>query len=108
MVHVRLNAKETNPNEYVNFISSLPGFDSPSQEDARQLLRALAAQVKPIMKTHGFTVNSFEEYEFNPVFAGRNWNAGRFHRNGQLEQTSLPTDNSSYVRRNSGARSAPS
>ncbi|KZT57701.1 WLM-domain-containing protein, partial [Calocera cornea HHB12733] len=28
------------------------------------------------MKKHGFTVNSFEEYEFNRVFAGRNWNAG--------------------------------
>lgn len=80
MVHVRLNTKETNPNEYINFISSLSGFDSPSQDDARQLLRALAAQVKPIMKAHGFTVNSFEEYEYNTVFAGRNWNAGESSR----------------------------
>ncbi|KAF8471527.1 WLM domain-containing protein [Gautieria morchelliformis] len=28
------------------------------------------------MKTHGFTVNSFEEYESNKVFLGRNWNNG--------------------------------
>ncbi|THH10306.1 hypothetical protein EW145_g1418 [Phellinidium pouzarii] len=47
-----------------------------SDEDARQLLRALAAQVRPIMKSHGFAVNSFEEYEYNQVFAGRNWNNG--------------------------------
>ncbi|KAG6820942.1 hypothetical protein H0H93_009178 [Arthromyces matolae] len=31
------------------------------QESARQLLRSLAAQVRPIMKSHGFAVNSFEE-----------------------------------------------
>jgi WLM domain len=31
------------------------------QERARQLLRALAAQVRPIMKAHGFVVNSLEE-----------------------------------------------
>lgn len=28
------------------------------------------------MKSEGLKVNSFEEYEFNQVFAGRNWNAG--------------------------------
>ncbi|KAH8835178.1 WLM domain-containing protein [Flagelloscypha sp. PMI_526] len=37
---------------------------------------ALAAQVKPIMKKHGFMVNSLEEYKYNQVFAGRNWEAG--------------------------------
>ncbi|KAG6817347.1 hypothetical protein H0H87_009946 [Tephrocybe sp. NHM501043] len=76
MVHHRLNEKETNPNPHVNFISSLPCANSSEQESARQLLRALAAQVRPIMKSHGFSVNSLEEYEHNSVFAGRNWNAG--------------------------------
>ncbi|KAF7374891.1 WLM-domain-containing protein [Mycena sanguinolenta] len=76
MVHVRFNERETNPNPYVNFISALDTGDPASQEDARQFLRALAAQVKPLMKAHGLVVNSLEEYEFNRVFAGRNWNAG--------------------------------
>ncbi|KAG8218690.1 hypothetical protein J3R82DRAFT_4358 [Butyriboletus roseoflavus] len=35
--------------------------DPMVEEAARQLLRALAAQVKPIMKAHGFVVNSVEE-----------------------------------------------
>ncbi|KAJ3760429.1 WLM domain-containing protein [Lentinula raphanica] len=73
MVHSRFNEKETNPNPHINFITPLPADDS---EDARQLLRALAAQVRPIMKAHAFTVNSLEEYEHNVVFAGRNWNNG--------------------------------
>lgn len=110
MVHLRFNEKETNPNPYINFITALPP-SGDEHERARQLLRALAAQVKPVMKAHGFTVNSFEEvrftgvqnfrippgsgralsarwnrlltlecffvqYEWNTVFAGRNWNAG--------------------------------
>ena len=58
MVHVRLNEREINPNPHVNFISAL-GADR--EEEARQLIRALAAQVKPVMKTHGFTINSLEE-----------------------------------------------
>src|ERR1700729_3262309 len=57
MVHVRLNERETNPNPHINFISVLDA----EEENARQLIRALAAQVKPVMKAHGFTVNSFEE-----------------------------------------------
>ncbi|KAJ4500684.1 WLM domain-containing protein [Lentinula lateritia] len=73
MVHSRFNEKETSPNPYINFITSLPAEDS---EDARQFLRALAAQVRPIMKAHGLTVNSLEEYEHNAVFAGRNWESG--------------------------------
>ncbi|TFY63788.1 hypothetical protein EVJ58_g3042 [Rhodofomes roseus] len=76
MVHVRLNERETNPNPHINFITTLPMPDAADQEDARQLLRALAAQVRPVMKAHGFVVNSFEEYEYNKVFAGRNWNSG--------------------------------
>lgn len=60
MVHLRLNEKETNPNPYINFITAIP-LPGDEREPARQLLRALAAQVKPVMKAHGFTVNSFEE-----------------------------------------------
>lgn len=61
MVHLRLNENETNPNPHVNFITAMPMADPRDQEKARQLLRALAAQVKPIMKDHGFVVNSLEE-----------------------------------------------
>jgi hypothetical protein len=93
MVHVRLNQTESNPNHHINFITALP-TNAEQQEEARQLLRALAAQVRPVMKAHGFAVNSLEEvhtltfyylvyysechtqYEYNQVFAGRNWNAG--------------------------------
>ncbi|KDR76338.1 hypothetical protein GALMADRAFT_476977 [Galerina marginata CBS 339.88] len=75
MVHLRLNEKETNPNAYINFITALKSNEE-DEDEARKLLRALAAQVRPIMKAHGFAVNSFEEYEYNQVFAGRNWNSG--------------------------------
>lgn len=95
MVHVRINEREANPNPHINFISVLPVGDATAEDEARQLLRALAAQVRPVMKAHGFVVNSLEEarirdstvcghqktdvaeqYEFNPVFSGRNWNNG--------------------------------
>ena len=61
MVHVRLNEKEANPNPHINFITPLKMADPQAEEEARQLLRALAAQVRPIMKAEGFVVNSFEE-----------------------------------------------
>ena len=61
MVHLRLNEHEANPNPHVNFISALSMPDPHEQERARQLLRALAAQVRPVMKAHGFVVNSLEE-----------------------------------------------
>lgn len=61
MVHVRLNEKEPNPNPHINFITPLKADDAAAEEEARQLLRALAAQVRPIMKAEGFVVNSFEE-----------------------------------------------
>lgn len=60
MVHLRLNETESNPNQFINFITALPSLED-IQEESRQLLRALAAQVKPVMKSHGFSVNSFEE-----------------------------------------------
>ena len=61
MVHVRLNERETNPNPHINFITALPSVEPADAEGARQLLRALAAQVRPVMKAHGFEVNSLEE-----------------------------------------------
>ncbi|KAJ7494691.1 WLM domain-containing protein [Mycena galericulata] len=93
MVHVRLNERESNPNPHVNFISSLPVQDPASQEDARQFLRALAAQVRPVMKAHGLVVNSLEEasYEHNMVFAGRNWN------NGEVVELVLRRLNGSFL-----------
>lgn len=76
MVYKRLNERENNPNEHINFITALPEGAETESSSARELLRALAAQVKPIMKMHGFEINHFEEYQWNTVFAGRNWNAG--------------------------------
>ena len=61
MVHVRLNEREANPNPFINFMTVLSMQDATAEEDARQLLRALAAQVKPVMKAHGFAVNHLEE-----------------------------------------------
>ncbi|OJT07459.1 hypothetical protein TRAPUB_1702 [Trametes pubescens] len=69
MVHVRINEKEANPNPHVNFIAPLRFNDAAAEEEARQLLRALAAQVRPIMKTEGFVVNSLEEVRAH-AFAG--------------------------------------
>lgn len=61
MVHLRINEREANPNLYVNFITVLPGRDPMEEEETRQLLRALAAQVRPVMKAHGFVINSLGE-----------------------------------------------
>jgi len=69
MPHLRLNERTQRPNPYINFTVPLLPQSLP-------LLQILAAQVKPVMKKHGFHINSFEEYPFNKVFAGRNWNAG--------------------------------
>ncbi|KAG2128145.1 WLM domain-containing protein [Suillus cothurnatus] len=91
MVHVRINEREANPNPHVNFISVLPMVDATLENDARQLMRALAAQVRPVMKAHGFTVNSLEEYEYNRVFAGRNWN------NGETIELVLKSASGSFV-----------
>ncbi|KAL1744844.1 WLM domain-containing protein [Schizophyllum fasciatum] len=76
MVHLRLNEREANPNPHINFISALHSHSQADHDSAKQLLLALAAQVRPVMKDHGFAVNSLEEYEHNKVFLGRNWNAG--------------------------------
>ncbi|GAA6061568.1 hypothetical protein JCM10212_001100 [Sporobolomyces blumeae] len=72
--HERINAREANPNDNIVFIRALESY--PDHEEALNLLKALAAQFKPVMKEWGFGVNSLVEYEPNPTFAGRNWNAG--------------------------------
>jgi DNA-dependent metalloprotease WSS1 len=61
MVHLRLNEREANPNPHINFISVLYTGNAATEDEARELLRALAAQVKPVMKAHGFAINSLEE-----------------------------------------------
>lgn len=54
MVNTRLNERDPNPNAHINFITA-------TDDDGRELLRALAAQVRPVMATHAFTVNRLEE-----------------------------------------------
>jgi DNA-dependent metalloprotease WSS1 len=73
MVHLRLNETEPNPNPHVNFITALSMPDPREQEPARQLLRALAAQVRPVMKAHGFVVNSLEEVRACDGLSGLKW-----------------------------------
>ena len=87
MVHLRLNEKETNPNPLINFITALPP-PGEERERARQLLRALAAQVKPVMKSHGFTVNSFEEVCSTNFMTFLN--TSRFRASDQFEMKSAP------------------
>ncbi|PVG04246.1 WLM-domain-containing protein [Serendipita vermifera] len=76
MVFQRYNTTEANPNPHINFVTALNNTSSESTAQALQILRALAAQVRPVMKKHGLEINSFEEYEYNAVFLGRNWEAG--------------------------------
>lgn len=72
--HLRLNDPDTSRNPLVNFVSALDRY--PNQQDALLRLQQLSAVFRPVMKRHGLTINSLEEYEPNPEFAGRNWNAG--------------------------------
>lgn len=74
MVHLRLNDPDTSRNKLINYITSLPQYDDADQ--AHHRLQQLAAQVQPVMKKHGFQINSLEEFEWNREFAGRNWNNG--------------------------------
>lgn len=74
MVHLRLNDGDTARNEFINFVSALDGH--ADKDDALRRLHQLAAIYKPIMKRHGLRINHLQEYEPNPEFAGRNWNAG--------------------------------
>lgn len=74
MVHLRLNDPDTSRNKHINYITALPQY--ADSEQARHRLLQLAAQVQPVMKKHGFQINSLEEFEWNREFAGRNWNNG--------------------------------
>ncbi|KAJ1034849.1 hypothetical protein NDA13_001103 [Ustilago tritici] len=74
MVHLRLNHPDTSRNRCINYITALPQY--ADCEQARHRLLRLAAQVQPVMKKHGFQINSLEEFEWNREFAGRNWNNG--------------------------------
>ncbi|TCD61116.1 hypothetical protein EIP91_009012 [Steccherinum ochraceum] len=94
MAHVLLNqVREHNPNRNISSISTLSVHDAATAEDSRQLLLALAAQVKPVMDSHGMTVRNFDELAFNTVFAGRSWNKGEKlgeHRSATPPLTALP------------------
>ena len=74
MVHLRLNDPDTSRNKHINYITALPQYADHAQ--AQHRLQQLAAQVQPVMKKHGFQINSLEEFEWNREFAGRNWNNG--------------------------------
>ena len=87
----RLNAKRSQPNDRIVFIKPLKG---PGEEIAQDFLERIAAQcckcnrfyqsvetwvltaAVPIMREHHLSVMSLEEYEPNPEFVGRNFNAG--------------------------------
>ncbi|OWZ61386.1 hypothetical protein AYX15_06394 [Cryptococcus neoformans] len=72
---LRLNERQANPNPYVVFIRSLQ--NKADHTDAEDILRAVAAQMRTIMKERFMQIGTLEEAEFNRVFAGRNWNHGQ-------------------------------
>ena len=55
------------------FIKPLPG---PTAAFAQDFLERIAAICHPIMKANHLAIMSLEEYEPNPEFVGRNFNAG--------------------------------
>ena len=69
----RLNERTTRPNSLINFIRTLPGSSSATAQD---FLERIAAQCYPVMKANYIAVMALEEYEWNPEFIGRNFNAG--------------------------------
>ncbi len=91
----RLNTKRSHPNDRIVFIKPLKG---PDEHIAQDFLERIAAQCRmyrfdrfartvsshalltsfavPIMKEHHLSVMTLEEYEPNPEFLGRNFNAG--------------------------------
>ncbi|QDS77892.1 hypothetical protein FKW77_000537 [Venturia effusa] len=69
----RINARTLQPNALINFIRPLPG---PDEEHSRDFLSRIAAQCYPIMKKNHTAVMALAEHEWNPEFAGRNFNAG--------------------------------
>ncbi|KAI4110913.1 MAG: hypothetical protein LQ339_000915 [Xanthoria mediterranea] len=69
----RLNAHQSQPNDRIIFIKPLPG---PTASFAEDFLSRIAAICKPIMAAAHLSVMTLEEYEPNPEFVGRNFNAG--------------------------------
>ncbi|CAK3969978.1 Hypothetical predicted protein [Lecanosticta acicola] len=69
----RLNERKQRPNPLINFIKPKEG---PDQATAEEFLSRIAAQCYPVMKKHHISVMALEEYEPNPEFLGRNFNAG--------------------------------
>ncbi|KAL8920236.1 MAG: hypothetical protein Q9172_004589 [Xanthocarpia lactea] len=69
----RFNAHQTHPNDRIIFIKPLPG---PTASFAQDFLSRIAAICKPIMAAAHISVTTLEEYEPNPEFVGRNFNAG--------------------------------
>ncbi|WVQ62109.1 uncharacterized protein L199_000247 [Kwoniella botswanensis] len=72
---LRLNERQANPNPYIIFIRSL--LNNKDHKDAEDILKAVAAQMKTIMRERFMQVHTLEEAAFNRVFAGRNWNHGQ-------------------------------
>jgi hypothetical protein len=56
MVFIRYNATEANPNPHINFITALKDRGPEDEALAVKILRALAAQVRPVMKKYGFVI----------------------------------------------------
>lgn len=69
----RLNERASRPNKLINFIKPLPGSGFAAAE---RILNRVAARCYPIMKANNIAVMALEEYEPNPEFVGRNFNAG--------------------------------
>lgn len=69
----RLNERTQRPNANINFIKPLAG---PDKAHAQDFLERIAAQCYPVMKANYISVMALEEYEPNPEFLGRNFNAG--------------------------------
>lgn len=53
----RFNEREANPNKQINFITPLSRFEN--HEEARIILRAIAAQFEPIMRKYVPTISNF-------------------------------------------------
>lgn len=72
--HKRINDPRPNPNPNITFIRALGSYDD--SDKALHILQSLAAQFRPISQDRGYSVNSFEEVEYNGQFQGKNFNAG--------------------------------
>ena len=69
----RLNEQHSQPSSQIIFIKPLPG---PDEAYAKDFLERIAAICHPIMKSNHLSIMTLEEYEPNPEFVGRNFNAG--------------------------------